>query len=77
MEKVYLGEEAKKVIISQGIKEDEISDYLEIDKFHETLVYDHDKFDFSNLSISKDDNYEWSIALDNEEVFDPIEMDVK
>ncbi len=77
MEKVYLGEEAKKVIISQGIKEGEISDYLEIDKFHETLVYDHDKFDFSKLSISKDDNYEWTIALGDEEVFDTIDMEVR
>ena len=70
---IYLGENAKRYILDAGIKESKISEYISVDKFKEALEYDKSKYNLEALEVSKDDNYDWSVSYNNDEIFEVIE----
>lgn len=44
-----------------------------MDKFKEALEYDKSKYNLEALEVSKDDNYDWSVSYNNDEIFEVIE----
>lgn len=70
---IYLGENAKRYILDAGIEESKISEYISVDKFKEALEYDKNKYNLEALEVSKDDNYDWSVSYNNDEIFEVIE----
>ena len=70
---IYLGENAKQYILDAGIEESEISEYISVDKFKEALEYDKSKYNLEALEVSKDDNYDWSVSYNNDEIFEIVE----
>ena len=70
---IYLGQNAKQSILDAGIEESKISEYISVDEFKEALEYDKSKYNLEALEVSKDDNYDWSVSYNNDEIFEIIE----